>query len=253
MTSLRRLVGDQDSPWKEALEQFLAPFLGLFFPAIHDAIDWSRGYESLDKELQQVVRDARIGRRLADKLFKVWRKNGREAWLLIHVEIQGKSEKAFPERMFVYSYRIYDRYRRSVLSLAVLCDDNPNWRPDRFEYNMWGCSVGIRFLTVKLLDYQAREAVLEGDPNPFAALVLVHLKSLETRRQPAARFAWKVRLVKGLYERGWSAAQVRQLFRLVDWMMTLPEEVGAAISGGDYPFRGGKKDAVCNEHRTDGH
>jgi hypothetical protein len=196
MASLRRLAGDQDSPWKEALEQFLAPFLALFFPAIHDAIDWSRGYESLDKELQQVVRDARIGRRLADKLFKVLRKNGREAWLLIHIEIQGKSEKAFPERMFVYSYRIYDRYRRSVFSLAVLRDDNPNWRPDRFEYNMWGCSVGIRFLTVKLLDYQPREAVLDDDPTGG---------------------------------------------------------VGAAISGGDYPFRGGKKDAVCNEHRTHGH
>ena len=36
--------------------------------------------------------------------------------------------------MFVYSYRIYDRYRRPVVSLAVLCDDQPNWRPDRFEY-----------------------------------------------------------------------------------------------------------------------
>jgi flagellar biosynthesis/type III secretory pathway protein FliH len=127
--------------------------------------------------------------------------------------------------MFVYSYRIYDRYRRPVLSLAVLCDENRNWRPDRFEYNICGCSLGIRFLIVKLLDYEAKAAVLEQDPNPFAAVLLAQLKTLETRREPAARWQWKVRLIKGLYERGLSAEQVRQLFRLIDWMMDLPEEL----------------------------
>jgi hypothetical protein len=32
-----------------------------------------------------------------------------------------------------------------------------------------------------------------------------------------------VRLVKGLYERGLSADDVRELFRFVDWIMELPE------------------------------
>src|SRR5262249_5202591 len=126
MTSRRRARSDLDSPWKEALEHFLGPFLAFFYPVIHDEIDWRRGYESLDKELQQITRDGGTGRRLADKLFKVWREDGSEAWLLIHIEVQGEPERAFPERMFVYSYRIYDRYRRPVVSLAVLCDDNPN-------------------------------------------------------------------------------------------------------------------------------
>jgi hypothetical protein len=105
---------------KEALEHFLELFLAFFFPAVHEGLDWRRRYESLDKELQQIAHDARTGRRLADKLFKVWRKDGQEAWLLIHVEVQGQREQGFPERMFVYSYRIYDRYRRPVVSLAVL-------------------------------------------------------------------------------------------------------------------------------------
>jgi hypothetical protein len=64
---------DLDFPWKEALEMFLAPFVAYFFPPIHAAMDWGRGYQSLDKELQQVVRGARTGKRLADKLFQVWR------------------------------------------------------------------------------------------------------------------------------------------------------------------------------------
>jgi hypothetical protein len=43
---------------------------------------------------------------------------------------------------------------------------------------------------------------LEADPDPFAVVVLAHLKALETRRSPAERQAWRIRLVKGLYERG---------------------------------------------------
>jgi len=35
----------------------------------------------------------------------------------------------------------------------------------------------------------------------------------------------KIRLVKGLYERGLAAEEVRQLFRLLDWMLALPVEL----------------------------
>src|SRR5262249_55972622 len=151
---------------------------------------------------QQIVRDARLGKRLADKLFKVWRTDGNQAWLLVHIEVQGRREPAFPERMFVYSYRIYDLYRRPVVSLAVLCDEQPGWRPDHFEYNLWGCQVGLRFPVVKLVDYRQNEAALEQSANPFAVVVLAQLKVLETRQAPATRWQWKLRLVKGLYDRG---------------------------------------------------
>ena len=30
-------------------------------------------------------------------------------------------------------------------------------------------------------------------------------------------------MIKGLYERGWTAADVRHLFRVIDWMMDLPK------------------------------
>ena len=62
-----------------------------------------------------------------------------------------------------------DLHRQPVVSLAVLCDEQPAWRPDRFEYNIWGCQVGIRFPSVKILDYRGQEAELEQSPNPFAA------------------------------------------------------------------------------------
>jgi hypothetical protein len=62
------MADDYDSPWKEIIEDYFSEFMAFFFPQAHADIDWQRGYESLDQELQQVVRDAALGRRLADKL-----------------------------------------------------------------------------------------------------------------------------------------------------------------------------------------
>jgi hypothetical protein len=215
-------MADYDSPWKEALDLYFRAFLAFFFPHIHKDIDWSRGVESLDKELQQIAPRAAHRRRYVDKLVKVWRQNGRAVWVLIHVEVQTQRERGFALRMYQYNYRIFDRYGHRVVSLAVLADDNPGWRPDRYEDELWGCKRLLTFPAVKLLDYAGREAELEADGNPFARVVLAHLKALETRRDPDGRRAWKFRLVRGLYERGFGADDIRQLFRLIDWLMELP-------------------------------
>ena len=62
-----------DAPWKDILERYFEDFILFFFPEAHGEIDWTRAAEFLDKELQQVVREAELGRRLADKLVKIYR------------------------------------------------------------------------------------------------------------------------------------------------------------------------------------
>jgi hypothetical protein len=220
---------DYDSPWKEALEVYFKPFLALFFPAIHADIDWSRRHEFLDKELQKIAPKSAGGWLYVDKLVKVWRKGGRETWLLIHIEVQTQRDPRFPRRMFGYNRRITDRYNRTLVSLAVLADDEPRWRPDHYQEELWGCRVGMRWPTVKLLDYAGREAELEASKSPFAKVVLAHLKALETRDDPSGRRQWKFRLVRGLYERGFKSEDVRQLFRLIDWLMELPDALDPAF------------------------
>jgi hypothetical protein len=235
---------DYDSPWKEALEVYFRAFLALFFPHIHADIDWSRGFVFLDKELQKIVPKATRGRLYVDKLVKVWRKNGRETWVLIHVEVQTQRDPDFPKRMYGYNTRIADRYNRTVVSLAVLADDDPGWRPGHYAEELWGWSVRMAWPPVKLLDYAGREAELERSKNPFAKVVLAHLKALETRQDPTGRRTCKFRLVRGLYERGFSREDVRQLYRMIDWLMVLPppvqeqfeNEVGEYEEGRRMPF-----------------
>ncbi len=144
---------DSDSPWKEALDRFFERCIAFFFPKIHADIDWSRGYEMLDKELQPIVRPAKHGRRYVDKLVKVWLETGEERWILIHIEVQGWKEGDFPERIYIYNHRLFDRYGREVISLAILTDDDPAWRPNRYEYARWDFCASIQFPVVKLLDF----------------------------------------------------------------------------------------------------
>ena len=52
---------------------------------------------------------------------------------------------------------------------------------------------------------------------------MAHLSTLETAGNPPLRLQSKLSLVRGLYERGYTRSQILDLFRLIEWMMVLPE------------------------------
>jgi len=218
-------AANYDTPWKEALQQYFEPFLSFFFPRVHALIDWGQIPEALDKELEQILRQADSGERVADKLFKVWLQNGEATWVLIHVEVQSQSDSDFARRMYQYNYRAFDLYEQQVISLAVLGDQRVTWRPNKYSYVLGGCKVFIKFPVVKLLDYQAQWQDLEESTNPFAIMTMAHLTTLMTQGKPQVRRQGKWKLVRRLLEKGYHQEDIRKLFRLLDWMMTLPEEL----------------------------
>ncbi|WP_295426688.1 DUF4351 domain-containing protein [uncultured Thiodictyon sp.] len=213
---------DYDTPWKDALEHHFPEFLAFYFPDAHAGIDWSRGYQFLDKELAQVTKDAELGKRYVDKLVAVHRHDGAEDWVYIHIEIQGGHDSAFAKRMFVYNYRLFERYDRPVASLAVLADDSPDWRPSTYGYELFGCRHFLEYPLVKLIDHAARLDALLEDPNPFAIVTAAHLLTRQTRGDAERRYAAKWRLTRLLYERDWDRQRIIDLYFVIDWMMYLP-------------------------------
>ena len=193
-----------------------------FFPEMAEDIDWERGYEFLDKQLQQIAKDAALGRRFADKLTKFYLKTGKEKWALHHVEVQGQGQNEFEKRMYVYNYRIFDRYDRKVASVAILADDNPPWPPHSFSYELWGSRASLGVPTVKLLVYRDRWDRLEESANPFASVVMAHLKAAETGNDPRDRYRWKLYLVKRLYRLGYGKRDVILLFEFIDLSLDVP-------------------------------
>ncbi len=220
-------MDDYDNPWKTALRAFLKDFFALFFPKLHRDIDWSREPEFQDKEFRQITRDAKVGRSNADVLVKVWLKSGIELRILIHIEVQAQHDADYPERMYVYNYRGYDQYRLQIMSIGVIADDSKTWRPNKFEYNVYGCKAGLTFPIVKLADFRApkKRARLERSKNPFAAMVLIHLKTQETKGNYDLRAISKLEIAKALHAKGFSKEQIRNLLKLVDWMMQLPDNL----------------------------
>lgn len=214
---------DYDSPWKEIIELFFPQFMAFFFPGAYAAIDWNQPYVFLDKELQQVMRAAKSGRHTVDKLARVTLNDGTAALVLLHIEIQNQVDRLFAERMFIYGYRIYDRHKVRVVSLALLGDEDASWRPQEFGYELWGYELKLHFPIIKLLDYEAEWAALEQSHNPFAVVVMAHLRAKSTQRYPQTRLRWKIDLVKALYAKQFTRKEVVELFRFIDWVLALPE------------------------------
>jgi hypothetical protein len=226
-----------DDSWKMALEYYFTAFLEFFFPHIHADIDWSRGFVFLDQELQEIVGASEVGKRFVDKLVKVWLQDGKETWLLLNIEVQSQYDAGFAKRLFFYHYRIIDRYDQEVISLAILGDDRPNWRPQEYSYARWNCRLSLQFPIVKLLDYRPRLAELQTDPNPFAAVVIAHLQTQATTQDAERRQQFKLNLIKQLYDRSYSPESIFQLSRLVDVMMTLPDALDTAVKQEIRQFR----------------
>jgi len=218
---LKRAPRDNfDGPWKDVLEALFEPFLGFLFPGVHAEIDWSERPEFLDKELQRLRRGGR--RRGVDKLARVVRRSGEPARVLVHVEVQSQREPGFERRMFVYNYRLFDRSEEPVVSLAVLADTSLSWRPESYSHELCGCGVRMWFPVAKLGDLEARWEELENSDNPFAMVVMAHLKTQATRGRPQDRARWKLSLCRLLLERHWSRGDILNLYRFIDWLMALP-------------------------------
>jgi flagellar biosynthesis/type III secretory pathway protein FliH len=204
--------------------------MAFFFPKAYNNINWGKGYDYLDKELKQVVKDAKIGKRFVDKLIRVYRNNDEETWVLVHIEIQSQEDVDFSKRMYVYNYRIFDRYDHQVASFAVLGDENPSWHPSAFKYELLGSKVSLKFSVAKLLSYGDRWSELEKSNNPFSIVVMAHLKAQETRKKDDDRKNWKLYIIKQLYKRGYHQEYIIDLFSFIDWIIQLPESLAKEFS-----------------------
>jgi len=218
-----------DSPWKEVIERYFPEFMAFYFPDAHAEIDWSKEHVFLDQELRAVVQDAELGKRFVDRLVRVNVLNGGESWIYIHIEVQGTKQAEFAERMFVYNYRLFDRYKRPVASLAVLADEHKEWKPTSYGFAVLGCRHILEFPVAKLTDYAEKVDELLASDNAFGLITVAHILTQQTRKQHQERYEAKLRLVRLLYQRQWDKQRVIDLFSVLDWLMQLPEWLNSQV------------------------
>jgi Domain of unknown function (DUF4351) len=214
---------DQDNAWKDMLDRHFPEFLEFFFAEIHAAINWGRKPVFLDKELARLGPKNLRGKRLADKLAKVWLKTGRPLFVVLHSEIQGQALTDFDERMYVYNYRIKDREDCPVVSLGIITGEPGDLALGRYETLLWGCRLLFEFPVARIVDWRGREQELLASTNPFALVVLAHLKVMGAKGDVQKKYLVKRELILLLQERGYTAEATKSLLRFLDWLIRLPE------------------------------
>lgn len=243
-------LSDYDSPWKEALDHFFEDFAALLAPELYALINWTVAPVFLDTELQSIVPGSPNGRRYADKLIRLRRLDHGEAWVLVHVEVESgsqsdKSRARLAQRMFTYFYRIWDRYVRQVAggepsprpveldahstsfySLGILTASAEGPSVLVYQQRLGKCHVYFRFPVVHLRRWEDDRASLIdlAALNPFAVVVMAQLDA-QTRCGGQGRLVAKIELVRLLYQHRYDRRCVQQLFRIVDWMLSLPHDL----------------------------
>ncbi len=119
-----------------------------------------------------------------------------------------------------------------MASLALLTDASKRWRPCAFSYQLLGCEMRIDFPIVKLQDYADRVDELLTLDNPFALVSAAHLLTQKTKGNAHRRRIAKWRLTKLLYQRNWERERIINLYRVIDWIMLLPEELDVRLHQG---------------------
>ena len=217
-------MSDFDGAWKDVLEVFLLSFLGFFFPDILADIDPAQDRESLEQEFHPLAPLGPGGRMLCDKLIRLGLRSRADP-MYLHVEMQSYRDDNLDWRFLMYNHRAMDRYQSPVVSLLVLGDDSPNWRPEGFHFEYGEYRQTQRVPARKLLDWEGRDDELLHHENPIGLVVLAHLKALRTRQDVAQRQQWRLTVIRRVYELELDHDDRRSLLGIVESMLVLPAEL----------------------------
>lgn len=162
------------------MENVFDDFLRFLFKDADNVLDIDKGFQFLDKEMDELFLAEESGApKFVDKLAKVFTKDGKEEWVLIHIEVQGYDDKDFAKRMFTYFYRILDKYQKQVTAIAIFTDGNKKFHPTSYEYEFLGTKKSFHFNTYKIIEQD--EKLLEQDENPFAVVILTVLLAIKKK------------------------------------------------------------------------
>jgi len=207
-----------DILWKVIMEEVFADLLRFIFTDADEVYDMDRGFVFLDKELAELNPQPDEGRdsRFADKLVKVYHRDGVEEWVLLHVEIQGDTHEreAFAERMYTYFYRIRDRYQKKVSAVAIFTGQDGKNMPSQYVYEYRGTRLIYEYLTLGVLNFSDEE--LETSNNPFAQVILAaKIRLLEGKIPEDDLLEIKLLSANRLQEKGYAREKVRAIFNFL--------------------------------------
>ncbi|MBM7571409.1 hypothetical protein [Aquibacillus albus] len=221
-------VTDYDGLWKQLIHELFEEFTLFFLPNLAEEINFSRKPDFLQQELFQEIVKEKKGKLVADQIVKVYLKSGEEKWILIHVEVQGDPDPDFPKRMFRYYYRIYDKFNRDIVAIALLTDDSKGFRPDTHHYSLHGTSLTYKYNMYKFNDHEEKELIESN--NPFAIAVLAAKYANESKDDEVKRYRFKRKLFRLILQKSSYPPVERRIYiatliYFIDYLLQIPLEL----------------------------
>jgi predicted transposase YdaD len=213
---------NKDILWKGVLQWVFDDMLRFMFPNADEVFDFDRKFIHLDKELA-ALEQGTVGKtdtRFVDDLVKVFRRDGGEEWVLVHVEVQDKTKAKdrplFPERMFRYFYRCYDRHHKPITAIAIFCGSDGNLLGGCYKYEFMNTRLQYEYNILNILDYADKD--LAESNNPFAWVVLTAKKALiKGQNVDKQLLDGKLFIFRKLYENGvFERPKITAILRFLD-------------------------------------
>ena len=159
-----------------------------------------------------------------DLLANVPLRTQEDAWVLLHVEVQGRSgNEDFPLRMHRYRGLLEGRYRRHVSALALLIEPLSEAQScGVYSWKGYGTRVKYEFPVFKL--YEGDEEALKASDNPFDWAHLAGLRAWKSRNSEPRKLSYLKEMLKLLDERGWDHADKAQLLVFMEGVIHLTED-----------------------------
>ena len=168
---------DHDRLFKELIQTFFEEFILLFFPEMYEYID----FQHLSFLFEELFTDVTAGEKYRVDLLVEMKLKGEDGLIIVHIENQSYVQPSFPERMFIYFSRLFEKYRTNVVPIAVFSYDTIRDEPSSFTLPLpFGNILHFRFFTVELRKQNWRNYIRID--NPIAAALLSKMGYTESER-----------------------------------------------------------------------
>lgn len=211
---------------KGAVEDFFPYVLRFFYPNADEVFDIDKGFEWMNTELHEIqpMLSQKGGSRAADVLVKVHLMNGSTELFLLHLELQKVTNKDFPRRVFQYWYRLTDKYKSAVVSLAVFTGLQHQLQPDQYSFNLLGTELNFKYNTYQIFSH-SEEVLLEMD-NPFAFVIIAaQQEALYNDKKQDGLLNTRVKIVRSMAaSEKFNHQQIREFLYFMDQFIPLTDK-----------------------------
>ncbi|GAE31792.1 transposase [Halalkalibacter hemicellulosilyticus] len=161
---------DHDRLFKEVLTTFFEEFILLFYPQVYEAVR----FDDVRFLSEELYTDVTVGEKYRVDLLVETTLKEEKALILIHIEPQSYVQEQFNERMFIYFSRLYEKYRRPILPIALFTYDTNRAEPNTFHVHLpFADILQFQFLKLELQKENWRNYI--RTENPVAAAFLAKM------------------------------------------------------------------------------